>query len=832
MTDELVNIDKLIDELSLAEKCLLLSGTGRCETRGFEKHGIPKLMMSDGPHGIRTEKFFNKDPADCLPSGTGMGATFDTELMHRVGNLLADEAKAHLVHMVLAPVVCLQRSALIGRGFEAFGEDPVQSGKLGGAYVNGLQERGVASCIKHYAAHDQSDNSIEDNVIMTQRTLREAFMSGYHKLNGIHCSESPELIKDILRDDWKYDGLVLSDWWGVYSTSEAINAGLDLEMPGPPDWRANLLDMAVRSRKVSMETLNSSVRRVLELVNRVGPILSLQGEQDNNTPESRELVRKLTADGLVLLKNDANVLPLRKDVRKRYGLIGDHWKRPAVAGGGSSEVEPYYISKGYGAMVEAVGEGNIDYELGCYSHKFAPLFTEDLFQPDSQEQGILLEFYHKNPEEESDAKLWHVVGARKTELNLADSLPRGSIPDLFFLKMRGIYRTQKSMNFRIGLSCAGRARLFVNGKKVIDLWASQPEKTDSTPVFNCFTMEGRADISMEQGKEHEIVIHLDNSSLKPTVGVAPAGGVRVGGFEVLDQEETMNKAVTLAKKVDVPIVYTGLGPDYEYEGVDRKTLDLPGRVDELIKRVCEANPNTVVVTEAGTAIAMPWVDDVKTLLHGWLGAQETGHAIVDALFGDVNSSGRLPLTFPKRIEDTAAFLSFRKADRTIVYGENVFIGYRFHEMTKRDPLFYFGHGLSYTKFDYSNLVVPKTFEVDEKHTMSIKFDLANVGDVAGSEVVQVYIADLESTLQRPKKEFKAFKKVSLQAGENKTIEIELDKYALSVWSEEYGKWLAEAGTFAVIISRSAAPEAEVLRETFDLPKTFKWTGLRETAVTT
>lgn len=311
-----------------------------------------------------------------------MGATFDTDLMRRVGNLLAEEAKAHLVHVVLAPVVCLQRSALIGRGFEAFGEDPVQSGKLGGAYVNGLQELGVASCIKHYAAHDQSDNSIEDNVIMTQRTLREvhtlpfqiaakdsnpwAFMTAYHKINGVHVSESPELIKDILRDDWKYDGLVLSDWWGVYSTSEAINAGLDLEMPGPPDWRANLLDLAVRSRKVSMETLNASVQRVLELVNRVGPLLTLKEKKENNTPESREFVRKLTADGIVLLKNKAKVLPLSKDAGKQFGLIGDHWKRPAVAGGGSSEVEPYYISKGYDAMVELIGEKNISYELGCH----------------------------------------------------------------------------------------------------------------------------------------------------------------------------------------------------------------------------------------------------------------------------------------------------------------------------------------------------------------------------------------------------------------------------------------------------------------------------------
>ncbi|KAH7133035.1 glycoside hydrolase superfamily [Dactylonectria estremocensis] len=538
MTTDVVDINKALSQLSLDEKCLLLSGMGRCRSRGLEHHGIPSLMMSDGPHGIRTEKFFNKDPATCLPSGTAMGATFDVELMQQVGNLLAEEAKSHLVQVLLAPVVCLQRSPLIGRGFEAFGEDPIQSGTVGAFYIKGLQERGVASCIKHYAAHDQSDNSVEDNIIMTQRTLREvhtlpfqvavkranpwALMTAYHKINGVHTSESTELIQRILRDDWKYEGLVLSDWWGVYSTSEALNAGLDLEMPGPPDWRGGILSLAVRSKKVSMETLDASVRRLLKLINQVGPLLGHGEKRNNNTETSRALARKLTADSVVLLKNEKGVLPLEKNSGYRLGLIGDHWHRPAVAGGGSAEPNPYYISKPYDAFVDAFGSDNLSYDVGCYSHKFSPLITQNLTQPQSQEPGLLIEIFDKDPETSDDAKLHYTTSTTQLELTLADSLPRDALPELFFLRARGTFSASRKMKYRFGLCVAGRAKLFVNGEELIDQWTSNPEKTDNTPCFNGFTMERFAEVDMEAQAQYSITLHLINTGLGHRVGVAPS----------------------------------------------------------------------------------------------------------------------------------------------------------------------------------------------------------------------------------------------------------------------------------------------------------------------
>lgn len=313
-----------------------------------------------------------------------MGASFDVELMHQVGKLLATEARFKNVHVLLAPTVCLQRSPLMGRGFEAFAEDPILSGRIASAYINGIQECGIAACIKHYAAHDQSTMSIEDNVRMTDRTLRElhllpfqlahrysqpwSLMTSYNKINGIHASEDPFLLQQVLRHEWGFDGLVMSDWWGTYSTSESINAGMDLEMPGPTQFRGKLLEIAVKTRKVSYPALDAAVRNVLNFVNKVTAAAKpWDGDPSAaNTPENRALVRKLAADSIVLLKNDENILPIQDSIHKSYGLIGHHFKYPALSGGGSAEGDPYYTVTPYDALVEAVGEGNIKYTAGLY----------------------------------------------------------------------------------------------------------------------------------------------------------------------------------------------------------------------------------------------------------------------------------------------------------------------------------------------------------------------------------------------------------------------------------------------------------------------------------
>ncbi|KAF5004931.1 hypothetical protein FDECE_8584 [Fusarium decemcellulare] len=838
-SEPFLDVQALINQLTLDEKVELLAGQGSFRTTGLPHRGIPQLITSDGPHGIRGRRSFTRNPSPMLPSATGMGATFDADLLHQVGSLLGEEAKARGVHVLLAPTICLQRSPLIGRGFEAFGEDPILSGILGARYINGVQEHGVATSVKHYAAHDQSDNCIEDNVIMTERTLREVhllpfqltlrdsdpwtFMTSYNKINGTHASEDPLLLKKILRDEWGFKGLVMSDWFGTYSTSESINAGMDLEMPGPTDWRGKRLSIAVNSRKVSRETVNESVRKVLNLVNQVKAGESTGKPPVSNSPEQRALIRRLVSEGIVLLKNDQKQLPIENPTKKKFGLIGDHVKNPALCGGGSAEVEPYYAVTPYDAIVEVVGEENVSYAPGCYSFRFSPLL-KGLTPPESEAEGWFVEIFGENPNENTNAKAVVTTIAEKQLVDVPESYHK-SIPEMYYVRARARYTVQNSGLFRFGFSTSGKGKLKIDGREVIDLWTHQPPKTESTACFNRLSMEKFYDIEVTKGQVLNLEVLQVNEDLAGGVGTALTLTGRVGGYEIFDEDQGIKDAAELARNVDVPIVVTGLSSDYEYEGADRKNLRLPGRVDELIQAVLSANPKAIIVTQSGLPIEMPWESQAATLLHAWFGGQETGHGIADIIFGKVNPSGRLSLTFPKSIKHTPAYLTFSKADYDIVYGEGVYIGHRYYEAVDRDPLFYFGHGLSYSTFEFARLQVPHEFPSLADHKMQISVDVTNKGPYKGAEVVQVYIHDPESSVQRPVRELKAFAKVFLEVGEAKTVNLTLDKYSLSFWSQEASKWKAEAGEYIVIIATSSNPKDEALRSSFALQETFFWEGL-------
>ncbi|EXK78069.1 hypothetical protein FOQG_17250 [Fusarium oxysporum f. sp. raphani 54005] len=769
-----------------------------------------------------------------------MGATFDVSLLNQVGRLIGAEGRRKGVQVALAPTVCIQRSPLLGRGFEAFGEDPILSGTIAAHYINGIQDQKVAACIKHYAAHDQSAKGLEDDVHMSQRTLREihlmpfqvamsaskpwAFMSAYQKINGIHVSEDPFLMNQVLREEWRFDGLIMSDWWGTYSTSEAINAGLDLEMPGPSIFRGKQLLTAVDARKVSKRTINDSVRRLLELINRTQPPALPDAEFGGDNEESRAILRKVAADSMVLLKNDSNVLPLPKD-GKTFGLIGELLQSPASCGGGSSETTPFYISKPLDAIIEVIGEQNARYEPGCNTHRWIPLMEKGLTLPRSDEPGILLEWFAQDPGEHQDVKCLYRTTTTKSQMYFSQ-MTFPNVPDHHFIRATSIFKPSKSCRYRFALSVCGKARLEIDQQQVVDLWTDHPPKSGDTPCFNKLSMERLAEVHVEEGKEYELVIIMTNETFKAPTGTMSPGGMRLGGQEVKDEDQAIDDAVGLAKSVDIPILLVGLGSDYEYEAADRDHLYLPGRVNEMITRVLEVNQNTVVITQSGMPIQMPWLPKASTLVHAWLGGQETGHAIADVLFGTVNPSGRLSLTFPKRVQDNPAYLTFGKADHTLVYGEGVFVGYRYYEKLMVSPEFYFGYGLSYTSFNYSGLIVPKYFnQSDQTCWAEIAINVTNVGSRDGAEAVQIYIKDLQSEVQRPDKELKAFKKVELAKGESRMCHITLDKYAVSYWSEEEGKWKAEAGDFEVIVSRSADPKDEILRGTISLNHTFLWSGV-------
>ncbi|KAF2017999.1 glycoside hydrolase family 3 protein [Aaosphaeria arxii CBS 175.79] len=835
-----MDVDQLIEALSLEEKVALLAGADVWSTATIDRLAIPSVTFSDGPHGVRGTKFFNGKPACLLPSATAMGATFDSELLESVGRLLGSEARSRNIQGLLAPTVCIQRSPLIGRGFEAFAEDPLLSGLLASAYINGVQKQGVGCILKHYAAHDQSSMSIEDSIRVSDRTLREVhllpfqiavkksnpwgIMAAYQKVNGFHASEHDCLLQQVLRKEWGWNGLTMSDWFGTYSTSEAVNAGLDLEMPGPTKWRGDRLSWAVLSRKVSTSTLDERVKNVLEYVKRaVNTDIPRDASVTDEIATSMPVARKVSADSIVLLKNEEQILPLTNTKGKRFGLIGSGFHYPAIAGGGSADLTPYYVSTPYDAMVEEVGEENITYEVGCYTHRFSPLLSQDLYLPDSHETGLLCEWFSEDPTIQSCSVLTSVT-TKQSGMFFSDNFPK-DFPSLWWLKIRTTYKAKKSMTFRFGLCVGGLAKMSVNGTQVIDLWTSQPEKTDDTPFFNSMSMEKFADIDVEEGQQYNIEILMKNEAYGVSVGATPAGGIRLGGCEVFDEAEAMNRAINVAKTVDIPIVIAGTGSDWEYEAADRPSLDLPGRANDLVQAVLSANPNTIVITQSGLPITMPWINEARTLVHAWFGGQETGHAMTDVLFGRINPSGRLPITFPVRMEDNPAYLTFGKSDCELYYGEGVFVGYRYYEKLDRPPLFYFGFGLSYTEFEYTNLNVPLEYEPNPDFVMTVSVDVQNVGLSDGAEVVQIYVSDEKSSVIRPKKELKAYRKVSLPAGRKLSVELHIDKYAVSFWCERTSEWIAEAGRFDVIIGRSADPRDEIHRSSFDLSKTFRWSGI-------
>ncbi|KAM5372950.1 hypothetical protein ACJZ2D_007287 [Fusarium nematophilum] len=781
----LINVDNALEQLTLEEKVKLLAGEDTWSTFANDRVGIPRITTSDGPHGVRGTSFFNGPRGMLLPSATAMGATFDPELVHTAGELLAAEAKEKKCHILLAPTVCIQRSPLLGRGFEAFAEDPWLSGTIASAYVNGVQKHGVACSIKHFAAHDQSTMAIEDDVRASERTLREmhllpfqlaiknanpwAFMMAYNKINGVHATEDPWLINQVLRQDWAWDGLIMSDWFGTYSTSESINTGMDLEMPGLSRWRGGLLSWAVMSDKVKRPTIDASKDDTMTGV--------------GDTQRKRDLCRKVASESIVLLKNEHNVLPLNSEKKQTYGLIGLAIRNPAISGGGSANLTPYYVSRPLEVVIDVVGSENIKTAIGYQAHLFTPQLLAGVLIPNSTEPGYLVSWFKEDPILYLEAEPIASVITVQAQMYFADNLLE-AVLRTYWLQAKTICATPKSCTIELGL--------YVLGK---------------------------------EGNQYEILVYLENEAAIPGVSALNCGGLRIGCYEKVDPAAALTEAVKLATEVDVPIIIGGLNSDFESEALDRKSLALPPAVDKLIIAVVKANPKAVVVTQSGCPILMPWLGSTPTLVHPWFGGQETGNAITDVLFGKTNPSGRLSLTFPKRLEYTPAFLTFGKGEREIHYGEGVFVGYRYSEKLRNPPLFYFGFGLSYSQFEYSKLQVPDKVDLFETSSFCASVEVSNISSRGGQEVVQVYVADKTSTVPRPLKELKAFQKVWIDPGKSRALAISLDKYALSFWSEMERKWLAEAGVFEVIVARSSDPKDEVLRAEIELVKDFTWNGV-------
>ena len=781
------SIEQQLSELTLDEKISLLAGATMWHTVAVERLNIPRIQVSDGPNGVRGADDNLGETSVCFPVGVAMGATWNRDLIEQVGQALAAEVRAKGAHVLLAPTVNIHRTPLAGRNFECFAEDPYLSGMMASAYINGLQKAGVAACLKHFVANDQEFERFSISSEVAERPLHEIYlepfrlalqnanpwtiMSSYNRVNGVHSSENHTLLREILKGMWGYDGLVMSDWYGTYSDN-VPSGSLDLEMPGPARWmNPEKIKAAVASGALDEAILDDKVRRLLHLIERVTGSYPTPPRADGNLP------RQVAAEAIVLLKNEGDVLPLNPDKPQTIAVIGENAQWAQIMGGGSSQVNPHYAISPLAGIRQRVGaDVNVAYQIGTPIHRLSPLVNLDWLTADDGQPGLSLDYYHNL---ELAGEPAHHGLMQKTELTWFGTVNPLVDPAHFSLRLRGSITVPESGTYQLQLWSIGRARMWVDGHVVIDHWAETSEQQTTAAVY------------LEAGQAARLHIEYITQ---------PAGHwrtVRLGCVPPLPADP-IAAAVDLAARADVAIVVAGLTREWESEGFDRADMRLVGQQDELIARVAAANPNTIVVLNVGSPVEMPWAADVPAIVQSWYGGQEAGNALADVLFGDVNPSGKLPTTFPVRLEDNPAFLNFPGENGKVHYGEGLFVGYRYYDKKQIAPLFPFGHGLSYTQFAYANLRLHH-----EGNEVVVEVDVTNTGQRAGQEVVQVYVRDVASRLVRPWQELKGFAKVDLSAGETQTVALRLTQQELAYYDPSVGRWVDESGTFTIAVGSSS-----------------------------
>lgn len=681
------------------------------------------MKCTDGPNGARGGRFFNPVPATCIPCGTGLGATWNPDLLYAAGQLLSRECEAKGAHVWLGPTVNLVRGPLNGRGFESFSEDPHLSGVLATAIIQGVQSRGTLAALKHFVANDQETDKMSADICMSQRALREVYlkpfqmavrdgkprivMSSYNKVNGTHVSESKKLLDEVLRREWGFDGLIMSDWWvtsaistvrtpahnnrfGTYGCAGALNAGVDIEMPGPSMHRAYQAVMAVTSGKVSHQTIDDRARKVLELVNHSATSRVSTKETTRDSPEDRALNRRLATESLVLLKNSANILPLQPEDCEDVAIIGPNAKLPAACGGGSANLRPYFTSSVFqGIRDQLPSNAKVYFEPGVFGHVLLPYFTEDHVTDESGNPGVSIAFFNE-PDSVQDRKLFDYQNIPDTTYQLMD-YSHPAKRDVFFISMRAKYRPEVDGLYEFGLASYGTSKLYIDDNLVID---NETKQSHGGMFFGHGSVEKRGTCEMVAGRTYRLRVEAGSALTSRVTGGSfipiPGGACRLGGCLKLKPADGINQAVSLAKRCKHTLVVVGFNADLEKEGKDRESMSLPPHVDDLVSAVLGVQPNAIVITQAGNPIAMPWRHQAKTILHSWYGGNEAGNAVADVVFGKVNPSGKLPVTFPNRLEDGPTFLSFGSDNGRIYYAEDVFVGHRWFEARGIDVAFPFG----------------------------------------------------------------------------------------------------------------------------------------------
>ncbi len=796
-------IQQLLGQMSLEEKVSILSGEDFWSVPAVARLGIGKLRVSDGPNGARGGgSLIGGVKSASFPVGIAIGATWNVELAHEIGAALADEVKSKGAHMLLAPTVNIHRSVTNGRNFECYSEDPILSAELAVGYISGLQAQGIAATIKHFVGNESEIERTTISSVIDERSLREIYlipfewavkkagtwgiMSSYNRLNGTFTSEHNWLLGTVLRDEWGYDGIVMSDWFGSHSTAETVNAGLDLEMPGPARDRGQKLVDAVNAGTVSLETLDKRVLAMLRLMQRVGSLDDHRPHQEKaeDRPEHRALIRRAGAEAAVLLKNDG-VLPLSGS--GRIAVIGPNAKTAQIMGGGSAQLNAHYRIAPWQGLVDALGEECLDYAKGCTNDRFQPLLYGVLDVDYFDNMTLSGEPVHRGTIEDAQT-FW--IG------QVAD----GKVDPLHFsARVKGTFTPEVSGEHNVGIYAAGFAKVYVDGKLIADAWTNW---TKGRTFFEEGCDEVVGTVMLEQGRAYQVTIEFSTKDFA-TLGLAAfACGI---GYPLGDA--AIAEAVNAARNAEVALVFVGRNGEWDTEGSDLPGIVLPGRQSELVAAVAAANPRTVVVLQSGGPVEMPWADKVAAIVSAWYPGQEAGNAIADVLTGAAEPGGRLPQTFPVRWADNPAHSQDREVypglEGKVRYEEGIFVGYRHYDKLGLTPLYPFGFGLGYTSFALSELSVDDSdFETDG--VVKVGVTVANTGTRTGSTVVQLYVSDTASSAPRPAKELKAFAKVRLDAGASQTVTLVLDARAFAFFDTVSSKWVVEPGVFTLSVGQSSA----------------------------
>jgi beta-glucosidase len=790
-------VEEILARMTIEEKIDMLGGVDGFFIRGFPKLDIPRMKMADGPLGVR-----NFGPATAFAGGIALAATWNPQLAGRVGTELGRDARAKGVHFLLGPGVNIYRAPMNGRNFEYFGEDPFLASRMAVDYIKGVQSQGVSATVKHFMGNNSEFDRHRTDSIIDERTMREiylptfeaavkearvgAIMDSYNLINGEHASQNKFLITDVAKKEWSFDGIMMSDWSATYDGVAASNAGQDLEMPFGAHMNRQTLLPAIEQGKVSVASIDDKVRRILRTAARFAWLD--RDQTDPSVPrfnqQGRQVALEAARESLVLLKNDNNLLPLDKSKIKTIAIIGPGAYPAVPVGGGSARVEPFVAVSYLEGLSNYLGtSGRVQYNRGIPSLGEIAASTNFSTAATGGNPGLKAEYF-------SNDKLEGTPAVTRTEqhINFGPG-SRAAYPDQSVAaRWTGYYLPKSSGEHEIFVQSTGEDggahRLYVDDKLIKDNWTENR------------ALGGSVILSLD-ATPHKVV--LEQRGRSQWLGGRLRLGIALHG-QMVDAE-----AKKIAAGADVVVIAVGFDQETESEGSDR-TFTLPPGQDELIREVASANKNAIVVVTSGGGVDMSkWLDSVSALIQAWYPGQEGGRALAQVLFGEVNPSGRLPVTFERRWEDNPAHASYypMAADtKRVEYKEGIFVGYRGYEHNNTKPLFPFGHGMSYTTFKYSKLSVKPVTNGGGPH-YEVSFDVQNTGSREGADVAQVYIGDTHAKVPRPAKELKGFAKVDLRPGETRRVVVPLDSRALSYYDASAKQWRAEPGDFEVLVGRSS-----------------------------